>query len=181
MSEKDKYYIERCLNGHADDFRYLVKRYQGPLLGHIAGKSANLDLAEEAAQETLVRAYFKLGHLKKRESFFSWLLGIANNVVKENQRHQLRQRQEKLIRSESADKSRVEISHDHGLEKAIGKLPDNYRKVVLLRYYGGHSCGEVAEQLEMPLGTVTKTLSRAYALLREELKRRRQSDSEVQK
>jgi len=44
--------------------------------------------------------------------------------------------------------------------------------VILLRYYEGLSCQEVAIRLAMPLGTVTKTLSRAYALLRQELEAR---------
>ncbi|MHC4708615.1 MAG: RNA polymerase sigma factor [Planctomycetota bacterium] len=50
-------------------------------------------------------------------------------------------------------------------------------QVVLLRYYGNCSCSQVAQQLGMPLGTVTKTLSRAYAMLRESL----QQECEVQK
>ena len=50
MSQRDKYYIERCLNGHSDDFRYLVRCYQGPLLAHLAGRLGNKDNAEEAAQ-----------------------------------------------------------------------------------------------------------------------------------
>jgi RNA polymerase sigma factor (sigma-70 family) len=48
-------------------------------------------------------------------------------------------------------------------------LPENYRQVILLRYYAEHSCRQIAEQLEIPLGTVTKTLSRAYAILRQSL------------
>ena len=50
--------------------------------------------------------------------------------------------------------------------------------MILLRYYGGLSCTGIAEQLDMPLGTVTKTLSRAYAVLRDTLQR--QTVSEVQ-
>jgi DNA-directed RNA polymerase specialized sigma24 family protein len=42
--------------------------------------------------------------------------------------------------------------------------------VVLMRYYGRMSCAQVAERLDMPLGTVTKQLSRAYGLLRETLR-----------
>ena len=39
--------------------------------------------------------------------------------------------------------------------------------MILLRYYGGCSCKEIAEQVDLPLGTITKTLSRAYAELRQ--------------
>jgi len=51
-------------------------------------------------------------------------------------------------------------------------LPENHRQVILLRYYEGLSCQEVATRLAMPLGTVTKTLSRAYVQLRHELEAR---------
>ena len=77
MTENDKYYIERCLDGHPDDFRYLVRRYQAVLLAHLAGKLGSRDKAEEAAQESFVRAYFNMNKLRKPGSFFSWLLGIA--------------------------------------------------------------------------------------------------------
>ena len=52
-------------------------------------------------------------------------------------------------------------------------------QVVLLRYYGGCSCSQVAEKLGMPLGTVTKNLSRAYAMLRKSLQQN--EDCEVRK
>ncbi len=61
--ETDCYYVERCLDGHPDDFRHLVRRYQPVLLAHLAGKLGDRDRAEEAAQETLVRAYFKMDRL----------------------------------------------------------------------------------------------------------------------
>jgi DNA-directed RNA polymerase specialized sigma24 family protein len=60
----------------------------------------------------------------------------------------------------------------------VTALPEAYRTVILLRYYGGLSCSGIAGQLDMPLGTVTKMLSRAYALLRDSLQR--QIVSEVQ-
>jgi DNA-directed RNA polymerase specialized sigma24 family protein len=73
------------------------------------------------------------------------------------------------------------------LEEALAALPESHRRVILLRYYEGLSCREVATRLVVPLGTVTKTLSRAYTLLRQELKKRecgeqpinRQNDHEL--
>ncbi len=177
MSATDRYYIERCLDGHSDDFRYLVRRYQAVLLAHLAGQLDKRDKAEEAAQETLVRAYFALEKLKKRDSFFSWLLGIANRVAKEQRRQEQRRCQQENIRSFSKEIATPELSQDYDLEKAIGELPDSHRKVILLRYYGGYSCSQVAEQLDMPLGTVTKTLSRAYAGLRKSLQQ--ESDAKL--
>ena len=174
MSETDKYYIERCLDGHPDDFRHLVRRYQGVLLANLAGKLGNKDRAEEAAQETLVRAYFNMNKLQKPDSFFSWLLGIADHVAKEHQRKEQIQLRREAIRSFSKETS-AELSQDFALEAAVAKLPEWYRKIILLRYYGRHSCNTIAEQLDMPLGTVTKTLSRAYAMLRETLQQQEEA------
>ena len=169
MPETDKHYVERCLDGHPDDFRYLVRRYQAVLLAHLSGKLGSKDKAEETAQESFVRAYFKMDKLKKPDSFFSWLLGIADRVAKEHQRREQIHRQRETIHSYSKEAPQPELSQDYGLEVAIAKLPQAYREVILLRYYGEHSCNQIAERLNMPLGTVTKTLSRAYAMLRDSL------------
>ena len=177
MSENDTFYVERCLDGHPDDFRYLVRRYQAPLLANLAGKLGDKDRTEEAAQETLVRAYFNMGKLKKPDAFFSWLLGIADLVAKEQCRKEQLQRRRQIVRSFSREAPPPELSQDYALETAIAELPDAYRKIILLRYYGGHSCNQIAEQLNIPLGTVTKTLSRAYAMLREALQQQEQASS----
>jgi RNA polymerase sigma-70 factor (ECF subfamily) len=181
--ENDGYYVERCLDGHPDDFRHLVRRYQPVLLAHLAGKLGNRDRAEEAAQETLVRAYFKMDKLRKPEAFFAWLLGIADLVAKEQQRKaSIRRRRESVGPEDgafAAETPEPGLSQDYGLEALVAGLPEAYRTVILLRYYGGQSCKQVAEQLGMPLGTVTVTLSRAYGLLRDALQQRREKD-EVQ-
>ncbi len=175
MTETDQHYVARCLDGHPDDFRHLVRRYQPVLLAHLAGKLGRRDSAEEAAQETFVRAYFKMSTLKKPGSFFPWLLAIADNVAKEQQRAERVRREREAIRELCDEASQPEISEDCGLEAVVAGLPEAYRTVILLRYYGGQSCKQIAEQLEMPLGTVTVTLSRAYALLRNALQQRRET------
>ena len=51
MGTSDGYYIERCLDGHPDDFRHLVRRYQSVLLAHLAGRLGSTERAEDAAQD----------------------------------------------------------------------------------------------------------------------------------
>jgi len=169
MTETDQFYVERCLDGHPDDFRHLVRRYQPLLLAHLAGKLGHRDSAEEAAQETFVRAYFNMDKLKKPGLFLPWLLGIADNVAKEQQRRECIRRKRESVRAFCEEAPQPELSQDYALESAIAALPEAYRTVILLRYYGGLSCSGIAEKLDTPLGTVTKTLSRAYALLRDTL------------
>ena len=145
MSETDSHYIGRCLDGHPDDFRYLVRRYQALLLAHLAGKLGSRDKADEAAQESLVRAYFNMSKLKSPKSFLAWLLGIADRVAKEHARKEQVRRQREAIRSFSEEAPSPDLSQDHVLEGAIAGLPESYRRVVLLRYYGGRSCTQVAQ------------------------------------
>ncbi len=176
MCRTDRECVECCLDGHPDVFRQLVVRYQGVLLSYLTGRLGDRDRAEEAAQETLVRAYFGLSKLRKPETFCSWLLGIATLVAKEQLRTSRRRRE--IAQAWSQRGADPELSHDYGLERAVAGLPQPYREVVLLRYYGGLSCAQAAEQLNVPLGTVTKQLSRAYGLLREELRHDQGADEE---
>jgi RNA polymerase sigma-70 factor (ECF subfamily) len=127
--------------------------------------------AAEAAQETFVRAYFALGKLKRPEAFLSWLLGIADRVAKEAVRASKRRRRDVPLLGDVAETA---PEHDDSASRqvslAVAGLPELYRDVVLLRYYAGMSCAEISRHQDVPLGTVTKRLSRAYALLRESLR-----------
>lgn len=167
MSLIDRNCIERCLDGHPEEYRLLVQRYQSVLLAYLTGWMGDRDRAEEAAQETFVRAYFRLNTLKSRERFYSWLLGIASRVAKEQFRSE--QRHQNMVEMAKSDRTKTEFSQGYLLEKAVSVLPNAYKEIVLLRYYSDLSCAEVAQQLDRPLGTVTKMLSRAYEMLRKEL------------
>jgi RNA polymerase sigma factor (sigma-70 family) len=62
------------------------------------------------------------------------------------------------------------------LEQAVAGLADPLREVILLRFYSDCSCGQVAQRLNLPIGTVTKRLSRAYAEIRVRLAADRSSE-----
>ncbi|MBN1126394.1 MAG: RNA polymerase sigma factor [Sedimentisphaerales bacterium] len=179
MATSDQYYVGRCLDGHPDDFRHLVRRYHPVLMVHLVGRTGSAEQAEEVLQETFVRSYFSLSKLKNPNSFFPWLMGISNRVVMEQQRQ--RHRQSEAIEHLAEQPKPQRASHDHSLAHTIAQLPNFYRELILLRYYGDFSCKEIAQKLEMPIGTITKTLSRAYALLREMLRNQEcVQDCEVQ-
>jgi len=165
MCQTDGQYVQRCLNGEPDAFRHLVLCHQGRLLSFLTGRLGEAEQAAEAAQETFVRAYFALPKLKKPDSFLPWLLGIAGRVAKETYRDKQRRRQVAALRRDGGPDQAD--PPDPALSRAVSELPEAYRKVILLRYYGGLSCAEIGLELGVPLGTVTKRLSRAYTLLRE--------------
>ena len=170
--------VHRSRNGSPEDFRLLVERYQRPLYAYLAGRLGSALEAEEAAQESFVRAFLSLKRLRQPESFYAWLLGIAGRVLKEQFRA-LARREQVRAAEENLEASQPQAEPEYPLEEAIAVLPESYRQVIVLRYYEGLSCHEVGQRLGMPLGTVTKTLSRAYALLREELKARQSVEPTV--
>lgn len=173
MSRPDDQYIQLCLDGHPDEYRHLVGRYQRMVLSFLASRLNDPAAAEELTQETFVRAYWALSNLREQASFPAWLLGIAQRVAQEQAR--LRQRDRRIREAAvkaAADKAAATPPADvpdAELQRALAELPDDYRKLVTLRYHGGQSCAQIAQQLQMPLGTVTKMLSRAYAKLRQSL------------
>jgi len=177
MTQNDKYFIEQCLDGRPDEFRHLVTRYQPAVNAYLTSQLHNLSNAEDAVQETFVRAYFGLKELKKRESFSSWLLGIANRVAKEQVRNRMPLADmEELAAQQTAEPN---DSDDLKLQRAFAQLPDAYREIILLRFYANQSCQQIAQNLTMPLGSVTKTLSRAYAQLRQLLEQQKAEENEV--
>ena len=168
----DKDYVQRCRNGHTEDFRVLVNRYQKSVFSFLMVKLNNhRSDVEEAAQESFVRAFVSLKKLRKPESFYAWLLGIASRVALEQHRIQKQRRLECAVEEDikAAPSAPLETG---SLDEAVSALPETCRRLILMRYYDGLSCKEIGQQLEMPLGTVTKMLSRAYVLLREELQAR---------
>jgi RNA polymerase sigma-70 factor (ECF subfamily) len=125
-----------------------------------------------------VRAFLSLKKLRKPESFYAWLLGIAGRVLKEQFRAVERRQKDRAV-AETLLAENPSSEPEYPLEEVIAVLPESYRQVILMRYYEGLSCQEVATRLGMPLGTVTKTLSRAYALLRQALQARESSETTV--
>jgi len=166
-TDSDNDCVAMCLNGHPEAFRHIVARYDAALVSYLAGRLRDRDRAEETAEEAFARAFMALRGLRKPESIFSWLVGIADRVLKEEARH-ARRRFELTEDFESKAQAAPAVP-DYDLEQKVAALPMTLREVVLLRFYGGLSCSEVSQRLGIPIGTVTKRLSRAYENLRESL------------
>jgi RNA polymerase sigma-70 factor (ECF subfamily) len=164
----DQTLIQRCLDGHADDYRLLIDRHASAVRGLLRQRLADGHATEDAAAETFARAYFLLDRLRQPDAFRSWLLGIAERIARERrrQRHPIvGQIDERAIDPAEARPR----DGDHDLQRAVQALPERARQIVRLRYVADMSCRQIAAHLNVPLGTVTKQLSRAYVLLREAL------------
>jgi DNA-directed RNA polymerase specialized sigma24 family protein len=105
------------------------------------------------------------------------VIGVANRVAKEQVRIEQKERQaaEKLAQMPAQTNS----APDWPLAKTVARLDDFSRQLILLRYYGGHTCKDVAAIMNIPIGTVTKSLSRAYTQLRDMMKQDLADESEV--
>ena len=99
-----------------------------------------------------MRAFISLKKLRTPESFYSWLLGIAGRVAKEQFRSALHRRQDCEFLGTTMTDVADEIG-DYPIEEAIAVLPEIHRQVIVLRFYEGLSCQEVASRLKV-LGAI---------------------------
>lgn len=113
-----------------------------------------------------MRAWNGLARLQDDRSFGSWVLTIADNVCREwIRRKQTREKHEDRLEPPPPKREAPDV----GLAEAVASLAPETQQLLALRHGRGMSCEEIARELGKPLGTVTKTLSRAYADLRERL------------
>lgn len=163
--------VRAARRGDGAAFGRLVERYSRAVLARQFACTHERSSAEDLAQETFVRAWQGLGRLEDDRSFGSWLLSIAGFVGQEWVR---RKQSAQRLRGELAGAAppRREEEPDVPLAEAIAELSPDVQQLLALRHDRGLSCEEIARELAKPLGTVTKTLSRAYAQLRERLVKR---------
>ena len=162
--------VTNCLKGEKEAFACLVRRYERGVRAIAIGILADGWTAEDAVQESFLKAYSKLGSLKKRDSFGSWLFKIARrcslDLLSKNDG------QVNIGDEEIADRSSNEKLDEPSqvMLAGIARLNKSEQQVVMLRYFAGNSVRQVAEISGRSVGTVTKQLSRAHGRLREILK-----------
>lgn len=163
---------------HRDDsdaFAELVRRHQGKVRGLLLRLTANRTLADDLGQEVFLRAYRGLVGFEGRARFSTWLYRIAYNVYLN---HRTRTRElaplpEAFELRTAAPEGRMSAAgHDlrRDLDAAIATLPDRYKSVITLYYLEDVSYPEIADVLDIPLGTVKTHLHRAKRMLRERLR-----------
>lgn len=185
MLRSDAELIESVLLGKHERYGELVRRYKSLVTTYCYSRVSQRETAEDLAQETFVRGFQSLNHLKKPSAFSGWLLSIAHNVCIDHLRnksrtvplevHGVKDSQGEIILENTKDRSAMDrMAHEEMRDKilqAINSLGEEYRVTLVLRHVNGHSCEEIAETLNVSLGTVTSRLSRAHRLLREKLQK----------
>jgi RNA polymerase sigma-70 factor (ECF subfamily) len=156
--------------GDEQAFRELYRRHTPRLLGFVSRMLAGSASEEEdAVQDTWIRACESLERFEWRSTLSTWLLGIALNVVRDQFR---RGGRAKTVPMESApERPGPRAAHESriDLERSIAMLPDDFRMVLVLHDVEGMKHREIAERLDVPVGTTKSQLFRARKMIRDRL------------
>lgn len=148
-----------------------MRQYGSGLLRLCALYLKDASLAQDAVQETFLKAYRHWHAYRGEASEKTWLTTIAMNVCRDTLRAAWFRHQDRRVDPESLPEGAVDFAFpDDTVLARVMALPARYREVVLLRYYQELKLKEIAAALKLPMGTVRSRLNRANAILREELK-----------
>lgn len=149
----------------------LMRQYGSGLLRMCALYLRDASLAQDAVQETFLKAYRHWGSYRGEASEKTWLTRIAMNVCRDILRTPWLRHMDRRVDLDSLPEGADDFAFpDDTVLAEVMALPEKYRAVILLRYYQDMKLNEVAAALRLPLGTVRSRLNRANALLREALK-----------
>ena len=182
---EDRQLAEQAAQGRQGAYRELLTRYERPIFALIYRMVRDRTLAEDLAQEAFIRAFNAIHSYNPRYKFSSWIFKIANNHTIDHLRKKRldtisidgsphasssEETAQTRIVVEATDETPEEYVEHRELgsliERAIGELRPEYRNVVLLRHVEGYSYDEIAEILDLPLGTVKTYLHRARGELK---------------
>ena len=187
-SLSDQEVVALARAGRESGYRELLRRYERPIFSLIYRMVRDRAAAEDLAQETFIKVLNALDSYRPEFKFSSWIFKIANNAAIDH----LRRREVDTLSLDGAPDARTadEIeatalqATDRGpgpladlearelgtaIEQAIGKLRPEYRACILLRHVEGRAYEEIAEALDLPLGTVKTYIHRARLELRDHL------------
>jgi RNA polymerase sigma-70 factor, ECF subfamily len=181
----DQELVTRARKGSEAAYRELLGRYQRPVFSLIYRMVRDREQAEDLAQETFVKVFNNIERYDPRYKFSSWIFKIASNLTIDFLRkkepetlslegsrhaHTAEQAEATRITVEARDANPEEFvaARELGveIEQAIGELRPEYRTAILLRHVEGRPYEEIAEIMEIPLGTVKTYIHRARSELR---------------
>lgn len=184
MKPTDQDIVEEVLSGKQHRFAVLVERYQGPIVNYVCKMIRNYDDAVDLSQDVFLKAYSALDSYRPQYPFPAWLFRIARNAtIDEVRRRRLvtvsldepLQTAEGTIERNPAEEGAgpeellLEGELESRVARAVNELPDKYREPLVLRHAAEMSYEEIADALELPLGTVKTRIFRAREALRNSL------------
>jgi RNA polymerase sigma-70 factor (ECF subfamily) len=159
--------VDRCRAGDEDAFRDLVDQYKDLVFGLIARTVQDRSRAEDLAQDVFLRIHKGLPYFRGEARLSTWIYRIVANVCLQHQaRAQPPVAFDDNARPSATDRQYGDFELRDRLEKAIARLPANYRLLIAAHYLQGVQYEDLAEALQLPLGTVKTQLYRAKQQLR---------------
>jgi RNA polymerase sigma-70 factor (ECF subfamily) len=177
--------VEWAKDGNEPAFRELVRRYERPVFSLLYRMVRDRSLAEDLGQETFIKVLNGIRSYRPEFKFSSWIFKIANNAAIDHLRrreldtlsldgaphaHTPEEMQATALQLGARQESALDavVSRELGsqIELAIARLRPEYRACILLRHVEGHSYEEIAQMLDLPLGTVKTYIHRARNELR---------------
>ena len=170
--------ITRAQNGERNAFSELVRLHARGVMNVIYRMCGDEQLSEDAAQEAFIRAWLNLSSYRPQTSLRNWLYRIAVNAATDMLR-----KEKRILPNDIEDLQLTDerpgpeslVSQQERtvlVQKAVLSLPDSSRAVLVLREYEGMSYHEIADALDIPVGTVMSRLNYARKLLKEKLERK---------
>lgn len=165
--------IRRVRRGDRDSFRPLVERYQSRVFSLLLRLVRDVHDAEDLCQETFVRAYRALSRFDTRYPFENWLLRIATNLARTSLKRRrsffslMDDRVALEAKPSQAQQEEALSDLSQFLEEVLASLSPKKRTALLLFHQAKRSYADIAEIMDIPVGTVKTVIHRA----REEIRR----------
>ena len=164
--------VQRAQRGERSAFSELVSLHANGVMNIIYRMCGNAQVAEDAAQETFIRAWLHFSSYRPQTSLRSWLYRIAVNTAID-----LLRKEKRILPGDLEDMHLKDprpgpegiVAQDERIalvQQAVLSLPDASRVVLVLREYEGLSYHEIADALDIPVGTVMSRLNYARRLLK---------------
>ncbi|MEM7129980.1 MAG: sigma-70 family RNA polymerase sigma factor [Chloroflexota bacterium] len=170
MNQQEQIWVQQASKGDRDAFSKLVEAYQRPVFNLTYRMLGNVQEAEDAAQETFLRAYSRLEQYNPDHKFSTWILSIANN----HSIDRLRKRRatfvsiddNPVLQNLEDDEPRPEPTamrreHARELQTLLMELDPDYRTPLVLRYWEELSYDEIAQTMDISVSAVKSRLFRA--------------------
>jgi len=179
--------IEATKQGDESAYAEIVHRYRNPIVNYLYRFLNDYEEAIDLAQETFVRVYFAIDRYHTEYAFSTYIYRIATNLAISELRRRKRRRLLSLTglfqsdvedatefqprdERQLQDDDLVEDEQSKVIARAIAALPEKYRVPIILRDVEGRSYEEIAEIMELGLGTTKSRISRGRGLLKDKLK-----------
>ena len=147
----------------------LMEEYGSALLRMCALYLKDADLAQDAVQETFLKAYRRLSDYRGDSSEKTWLTSICINVCRDMLRTAWFRHQSRVDVDSLPERPADFDFPDNTVLTEVMQLPAKYREVILLRYYEGLKLKEIASALGLSDGRVRSRLNKANGILRDRL------------